>query len=113
MANQFSCASTRLDINAETDRQECLELLGQLVGLLETRGTVGCNKVQSLERLLVQVGWFGLDHLDSHDTQRPDIDLVTILFLLDYLGRHPVWGSDHRCTLAALLGELGAEAKIG
>jgi hypothetical protein len=112
MANQLARASSRLDINAKAHRQESLELLGQLVRLLETRRTVRSDKVKSFEGLLVQVRRFRLDHLDSHDTQRPDVNLVAILLLLDDLGRHPVRCSDHGCALGALFGELGAETKI-
>ena len=45
VANQLPCAGARLDIDTKTDRQEGLELLGQLIRLLETRGTVGRNEI--------------------------------------------------------------------
>jgi hypothetical protein len=41
------------DIDAETDAQEGLEFLAELLGLLETRGSVGCDEVEGLEGLFV------------------------------------------------------------
>jgi hypothetical protein len=113
VAHQLTGTRARLDVDAETDGQEGLELLGQLVGLLEAGGTVGGDEVQRLQRLLVEVRRLGLDHLNGHDTEGPDVNLVTVLLLLDDLGRHPVGGSDHGRALGALFGELGTETEIG
>ena len=113
VANQLCSASSRLDVYAEADGKERLELLGELIGLLQTRGTVGGDEIEGLQRLLIQIWWLGLDHLDGHDTQRPDIDLVSVFLLLDNLWGHPVRGSDHSRTLASLLSELSTETEIG
>lgn len=61
--------STAVDIDAEADAQESLELLAELLGLLETGGSVGGNEVEGLQGLFVQVGGFRLNHFDGHDTQ--------------------------------------------
>lgn len=102
-----------LDIDTEADAQERLELLGQLLGLLEARGAVGGDQVQSLEGLLVEVRRLGLDHFDRHDAEGPDVDFAAVLLLLDDLGRHPVGRADHGGAFGALLGEFGAEAEVG
>lgn len=113
VAHELGRAGARLDVDAQADGQEGLELLGELVGLLEAGCAVGRDEVQSLQRLLVQVRWLGFDHFNRHDTKGPDIDLVAVFFLLDNLGRHPVGCADHSGTLGSLLCELGAESEIG
>jgi len=113
MLKEFGGGSSASDIDAETDRQECLQLLAQFLGLLQAWRTVGGDQVQGLQGLLVEVRWFGLDHLNSHDTQGPDVNLRAILLLLDDLGSHPVRGTDHSGTLGLGLGELSAETKVG
>lgn len=113
MPGQFLGGSTTLDIDTETDTEESLELLAQLLRLLQARCTIGGDKVESLQRLFVEVRWLALDHLDGHDTQRPNIDLGTILFLLDDFRRHPVGCTDHGGTFGAIVGQLGTETEIG
>jgi hypothetical protein len=105
-------SGTGLDVDAQADAQEALKFLAKGFGLLQTWCTVGGDQVQSLQRLLVKVWRLGLDHLDGHDTQRPDVDLAAILFLLDNFRSHPVRSTDHCGTLAALLSQLGAETKV-
>jgi hypothetical protein len=106
-------SGTRLDINAQADAQEALEFLAKGLRLLKTWCTVGGDQVQCLQGFLVKVWGLGLDHLDSHDTQGPDIDLAAVLLLLDDFRSHPVGSSNHGGTLAALLSQLGTEAKVG
>lgn len=101
------------DIDAETDRQECLQLLAQFLGLLQAWSTVGSDQVQGLQGLLVEVRGLGLDHLNCHDAKGPDVNLRAILLLLDDLGSHPVRCTDHGGTLGLTFGELGTETEIG
>ena len=101
------------NIDAETDRQECLQLLAQLLGLLQAWSTVGGDQVQGLQGLLVEVRGLGLDHLNCHDTQGPDINLRAILLLLDDLRSHPVRCTNHGGTLGLGFGEFGAETEVG
>lgn len=112
MPAQLFCGRTTLHVDAKADAQESLKLLRQFLRLLEPGSAVCCDQVKSLERLFVQVWRFRLNHLDSHDTERPDVDLGAVLFLLHDLGCHPVWCTDHGGTLGALLGKLSAEAEI-
>lgn len=112
MGEELVGGSAAVNIDAEADAQESLELLAELLGLLETRGSVGGNKVEGLEGLFVQVGGLRLDHFDGHNAQRPAVNLRAILLLLDHLGCHPVRGADHGSALVLVLGELGAEAEI-
>jgi hypothetical protein len=113
VSTKFLGSSTRLDINAQADAQEALEFLAEGFRLLKAWCTVGGNQVQCLQGFLVKVWRLGLDHLDSHDTQGPDVDLAAILLLLDNFRSHPVGCTDHGGTLAALLSQLGAETEIG
>lgn len=105
--------SPALDIHAQTDGQESFQLFTELLWLLEAGCAIGSNEIKSFERLFVQVGWLGLDHLNCHDTQGPDINLGTVLFLLDDFGSHPVRRANHSGSLRFGLCEFGAEAKIG
>jgi hypothetical protein len=100
------------NIDAETDRQESLQLLAELLWLLETRCTISSNQVQCLQWFLVEVGWLRLDHFDGHDTQRPNVDLGAILLLLDDFRSHPVRCTDHSGALGLGFSELGTETKI-
>jgi hypothetical protein len=106
------CGS-RFDVHAQADAKECLEFLGQLLWLLETWGTMSGDQVESLEWLLIEVRWLRFNHFNGHDTERPDVDLAAILFLLDDLRCHPVWCADHGGALVALFGELSAKTEIG
>lgn len=112
MSKKLVGRSTATDVYAETDTQEGLELLAQLLGLLQAGGTVGGNEVQRLQGLLVQIRRLGLDHLNSHNTQRPAVNLGTVLLLFDNLGCHPVRGTHHGGALALGLSKLGTEAKV-
>lgn len=113
VSQQLVGGSTAANVHTKTNAQEGFQLLAQLLRLLQTGGAVGGDQVESLERLLVQIWRLGLDHLDSHDTQRPAVDLGSVLLLLDNLWRHPVGRADHGGTLALRLGQLSAEAKVG
>ena len=57
------------DIDTQTDAQEVLQVLTELLGRLERRRAVRCDEVERLERLLVQVGRLVLNHFDRHDAQ--------------------------------------------
>lgn len=54
-------------IYTKADRKKVLQLVTQLIGVLERWRPVGSNEIKSLERLLIEVRGFVLDHLDSHD----------------------------------------------
>lgn len=101
-----------LDVHAKTHAEESLQLLRQLLRLLQPGRAVRGDQVEGLQGLFVEVGGLGLDHLDGHDAEGPDVDLGAVLLLLDDLGRHPVGRTDHGGALGALLGELGAEAEV-
>ena len=61
--------SPTANIHAKTHAEKRLEFLAQLLGLLETRRAIGGNEIQSLERLLVEIWRFRLDHFDCHNPQ--------------------------------------------
>ena len=113
MPSQFLRRGPTLNIDTQTHTQKRLQLLTQPLGFLQSRRPVRCDKVQSFERLFVQVGRFALDHFDRHDAKRPNVDFAAVLLLLDDLRRHPVGRADHGGTFVALFGEFGAEAEIG
>ena len=102
-----------LNIDAKTDTQESLELLGKALGLLKSACAVGCDEVESLLGFLVKVWRLGFDQFDGHNAERPNVDLRTVFLLLDDFGCHPVGRTNHGGALGALLGELGAETEIG
>lgn len=110
---QLARVGSTSDVDAQTHAQETLELLAQRLWLLQRRSTIGRDQVQRLERFFVQIRRLVLDHLDRHDTERPDVDFGTVFFLLDDLGRHPVGRTHHGRTLRLLIGEFGAETEIG
>ncbi len=105
--------SSALDIYAQTHAQEALQFPRERIRLLQCWSAVRRDEVEGFERLLVEVWRLVLDHLDGHDAERPDVDLGTILLLLDDLGSHPVRRADHRRTLRLLVRKLGAETEIG
>ena len=77
-----------LHVGAQAHGQEALELAAELFRLLERRCAVCGDHVQGLQRFFVQVWWLILNHLNRHDTQRPNVDLGVILLLLDHLWGH-------------------------
>ena len=109
---QLARVGSTSDVDAETHAQETLELLTQRLWFLQRRRAIGCNQVQRLERFFVQIRRLVFNHLDRHDTERPNIDFGTVFLLLDDLGRHPVGCTHHSCSLRLLIGELGAETEI-
>jgi hypothetical protein len=110
---QFICSGSAFDIDTKTDAKECLELSAELVWVLQSRRAVGGDQEESFQGFFIQVRWFGFDHLNSHDAERPNIDLGTVFLLFDHFWRHPVGSAHHGCTLRLGLGKLGAETKIG
>lgn len=112
VSQQFSRIGSAPDIYTKTDAQKRLQLLTQLVRILQSRCSVGGNEVESFKWFFVEIWRFRLDHLDGHDTKRPDIDFGTILLLFDDFGRHPVGSANHGGTLRFGLGEFGTEAKV-
>jgi len=113
MRQQFSRARATLDVDAEADAQERFELAAEFLGRFEARRAVCGDEVEGFKRFFVQVGGFGLDHLNGHDAERPDVDFRAVFFLLDHFGRHPVGGANHGGALALGFGELSAETEVG
>ena len=109
---QLARAGPALDINTETNAEEVLKRHPKLFGVAEARSTIRGDQVQRLQRLLVEVWRLRLDHFDSHDAKRPDVDFRTVLLLLHNLRGHPVWGTHHGRTLGFGFSEFGAESKV-
>lgn len=112
MVHELVRRGSALHIHAQTNTQESLELLRQLLRLLQSWRAMRGDEVQRLERLFVEVRRLALDHLDGHDAQRPYVDLRAVLLLLNDFRSHPVGCADHGGSLGALLGEFGAEAEV-
>lgn len=113
MSQQLICGGSALDVDTQAHGKEGLELFAELLGLLETRRSVGGDEIQSLQWLFVQVWRLRLNHLNRHDTQRPNINLGAILFLLDNFWCHPVGRSHHGRSLRLGFRQLGTETEIG
>lgn len=112
MRQELVRGGTAADVDAEADTEERFELLAEFLGLLQTRSAVGGNEVQCLQRLLVQIWRLGFNHFNSHDPQRPAVDLRAVFLLLDDLRGHPVRRADHCGSLILRLGKFGTESKI-
>ena len=102
-----------LDVDSQALTEEDFELAAELVGALECRGAVGGDQEKSFQRLFIEIRRLGLNHLDSHDTERPHVNFAAIFLLLDDFGGHPVGRPDHGGALVALFGQFGAEAEVG
>ncbi len=110
---EFLSTGSATDVDTKADGQEGLEVLAEALWVLQAWSSVGGDQVECLEWLLVKVWRLGLNHLNSHDTQGPNVDLWSILLLLDNLRSHPVRCTDHGGTLGFRLGELGTETEVG
>lgn len=53
MLQQLVRGSSATNVDAETDRQESLQLLAELLGLLQTGCAICCDEVKCLQRLLI------------------------------------------------------------
>lgn len=113
MLDQLLRTRSTPDIHTKTHAQKSLQILTQLLRVLKSRRSIRRNQIQRLKWLLIKIRRLSLNHLNSHDSQGPDIDLWAVFFLLDDFRRHPVGCSDHSCALGFRFGELGAEAEVG
>ena len=109
---QLLRARSALHIHTQTHTQKLLQLPRQLVRVLKSGRAIRRDEEECFEGLFVEIGGFGLDHLDGHDSERPDVDFGTVFFLLDDFGRHPVGGADHGGAFGFGFRELGAEAEV-
>lgn len=92
------CGSSR-SIHHQARRQELLQQGAVLLRLAERRCVARGDQIQRAHGLHVHVWRLRLGHLNRHDAQRPDVDLVSVALLLDYLRGHPVRGADQRVAL--------------
>lgn len=99
MFKQLIRTCSASDVNTEADGEESLQLFAEFFGLLQSGRAVRRDEIQGLEWFFIQVGGFRFDHLNGHDSKRPDINLWAILLLLDDFGCHPVRRTNHSCTL--------------
>ncbi len=113
MLKKLNCGSSAPDVDTETNRQECLQLFAQLLRFLQAWRTISGNEIKRFQGFLVEIWGFGLDHFDSHNTKRPNVNLRAVFLLLDNFRSHPIRRSNHRGTFRLGFGELGAETKIG
>lgn len=70
------------------------------------------NKQSHPEWIFIQVRWFPLHHLYSHDAQGPDVDFGAVGFTGHNLRSHPVRSPDHGAAFTLLRSDLGAEPKV-
>ncbi len=90
-----------------------METLRQIFGILNLRCPVRRDQEQRSERTLIQVWGLALDHLNGHDTQRPNIDLAAVFLARYDFGRHPVGCANHGCAFSVGLVDLSAESEVG
>lgn len=83
-----------------------------ILGSFQPRGRLLRNQEEHLHRMRASMRRLRVDHLDSSNTQRPDIRLVVIASLLDYLGRHPEWCTDECIPLRFDVDQLRCDAEI-
>lgn len=102
-----------LRIDLEREPQKVLEHRRQDVLFLDRRRAIGSNQKQRPQRRLREIRGLAFNHLNSHDTQTPDINLAAVLFARDDFGCHPVRGADHGGAFHLGLVDLGAEAEVG
>lgn len=105
--------SPLVGVDLEREAQEVTEHWRQGMFLLDRRCAVGRDEPQCTEWTFIQVRRLALDHLDGHDTQRPDVNLSAVLLASDNLGGHPVGGTYHGRALVVAFVDLRAETEIG
>lgn len=101
------------DVNRKALTEKDLQLSAQAIRILESGSAVGGNEEERFQRLFVEVWRFRFDHFNGHDAERPHVHFGVVLFLLDHFGGHPVWCADHGSALGFLVGQFGAESKVG
>lgn len=109
---QIMCAGTLLGIDLECKVQEVFECTRQVVLLLDRGCTVGRDQIERAQRRLGQVWWLALYHLNSHDTQTPDVNFAAVFLACDDLGSHPIRRTNHSRALHVRLVDLSAETEI-
>ena len=79
MLEQFGGGRPLVDVDFETSVEEARQLGRQLRLVLHLRLAIGRNQVECTQWGLVQIWWFPVYHLDHHDAEAPDVNLVTVL----------------------------------
>lgn len=105
--------SAVLDVDGQALTQEYLQFPTEPIRVFQHWGSISRNEEKSLQRLLVKIWRFRLDHFNRHNTQRPHVHFGAILLLLDDFGSHPVRSANHGSALRFLIREFGTKAKVG
>jgi hypothetical protein len=105
--------SSLIRVDLEREGQEVAEHWRQGMLFLDRGCSVGCDQPERTQRAFIQVWRLSLNHLDSHDTQRPDVNLSAIFLSRNNLGSHPIRGAYHGGTLVVALVDLSAKSEIG
>lgn len=92
MLEKFSCRWPFLGVTLQAQLDEVLESLAEVA--FQAWGRVLGNQKEHLHGMDIGIGWLSFGELKGRDTQRPDVSLVIVAALLDYLGGHPEWGAD-------------------
>lgn len=113
MREQFRSGSPLYGIPHEHAIEEVLQPARHLVRVLQLWRRHVPDSAHRLQRRLVEERRLAVDHLDDHDSKRPDVHLRTVRKPRDDLGRHPVRRADQRFALGQFLRNLRAKAEIG
>jgi len=62
-------------INAETSVEKIAKLIRQTFSFLNVRFSILSYQINSFQRRFVEIWRFTVQHLQRHDTQRPDVNL--------------------------------------
>jgi hypothetical protein len=109
---QLICAGSAPNVDAETDGKESLQLFAKFFRFLQPGRAIRGDEIERLEWFLIEVWGLGFDHLNCHDSKRPDINFRTVLLLLDDLRCHPVRRTNHSGTLRFGFCKLCTESEI-
>mmetsp|Transcript_1760 Transcript_1760/g.2471 ORF Transcript_1760/g.2471 Transcript_1760/m.2471 type:complete len:352 (-) Transcript_1760:391-1446(-) len=113
MLKELDSVWTILRILGKTEIEEIEEFFGVGRFIFDSWESLGNDKKECFGRREIHVGWETFKTFTHHDTERPDINLWTIVEPLNDLWGHPIGSTNNGVAFSLLRGKLSSKAEIG
>ena len=69
-------------------------------------------EIHGLMRTTAEIGRLSVQHLNSHDAQRPNVNFGAVLLTSNHLRGHPIWSPHERFPTRLVWDDASTEAKV-